>query len=382
MKTFRKVLGVVLAIAMLAGVFSMMASALAPDSAVDLYISTDKAVYAKGDTIIITVSQQVDPAVGDMTIAGTYAIGFPSAAIEFKSDSTDLSAHPFTALVAGYDSSIAGFHNAASVASQGVSVDAGAAWDAVFGLIVTADGTAFDNTAKTALFTYEMKIKDDAPDGTYTLGFNKDGYDQYYAFSADAAMGGIYGYDDDYGYGTTANYAFNSCTFTVGATATMEVNPITNANSGYGQIRFHGTDPAADHDFDVRIGSTITNVNEVYTDEAAFAADIVDIGFIFSASAMSTADAATVAEGGSVSGITKKSLDDQYLQRITSGETYKFFCFVSDIPYADVNDTLYAYAYVQTSANGYFYYPAVINITYSDLYLAYVGDYNTYLASL
>lgn len=217
MKTFRKVLGVVLAIAMLTGVFSMMASALAPDSAVDLYISTDKSTYAAGDTILITVSQQVDPAVGKMTIAGTYAIGYPTAALEFETESTDLSAHPFTALVDGYDASIANWNSWDTISSMGSSVDAGAAWDAVFGLIVTADGTAFENTEKKDLFTYEMKIKADAPDGEYTIGFNKDCYVNYYGFSADENMGGVYGYDDDYGYGTTANYGLGTCTFTVGA---------------------------------------------------------------------------------------------------------------------------------------------------------------------
>ena len=168
MKTFKKVLGVVLTIAMLAGVFSMMASALAPDTAVDLYISTDKAVYSAGDTMIITVSQQVDPAVGDMTIAGTYAIGYPSAVIELESDSTDLSAHPFTAIQPGYDASIANFNSWDTVSNaMGCSIDPGAEWDEVFGLIVTFDNaTTFTNTDKKDLFTYEVKIKDTAPDGS------------------------------------------------------------------------------------------------------------------------------------------------------------------------------------------------------------------------
>ena len=218
MKTFKKVLGVVLAIAMLTGVFSMMASALAPDSAVDLYISTDKTNYAAGDIITIKVSQQVDPAVGNMTIAGTYAIGYPAAAMEPISTSTDLPEHNFTALVDGYDASISVINTWDSVQQMGVSLDEGAPWDAVFALLVAADGTAFENTEKKDLFTFQMKIKDDAPDGEYTLGFNKDAYVQYYAFSADENMGGVYGYDDDYGYGTTANYdVSDTCTFTIGA---------------------------------------------------------------------------------------------------------------------------------------------------------------------
>lgn len=218
MKTFRKVLGVVLAIAMLTGVFSMMASALAPDSAVDMYISTDKSTYAAGDTIVITVSQQVDPAVGDMTLAGQYPIGYPSAVLEPISTEKAPSAHHFTAVQAGFDESISDVFFDSDFSAVGVSVDDGAAWNAIFGLIVASDGTAFENTDKKDLFTFEMKIKDDAPDGEYTLGFNKDAYVQYWAFSGDVNMGGVYGYDDDYGYGTTANYGLdNTCTFTVGA---------------------------------------------------------------------------------------------------------------------------------------------------------------------
>ena len=279
MKTFKKVLGVVLTIAMLAGVFSMMASALAPDTAVDLYISTDKAVYSAGDTIIITVSQQVDPAVGKMTIAGTYAIGFPSAVIEFKSDSTDLVNHPFTALVPGYDASIAGFNTPDNVANtQGISVDDGAAWDSVFGLIVTADGTAFENTEKTDLFTYEMKIKDDAADGTYTLGFNKDAYVNYYGFSADEAMGGIYGYDDDYGYGTTANYGFNNCTFTIGAAGPVVTYEKTQLklNAGGYDVQMRITSKITDSDFDTYFPNTTIHG----TDPAPTANALTSVGIV------------------------------------------------------------------------------------------------------
>lgn len=221
MKTFKKVLGVVLAIAMLTGVFSMMASALAPDSAVDLYISTDKTNYVAGDTIVIKVSQQVESIVGNMQIAGTYAIGYPSAALEPISTSADLPDHNFTPIQEGYDGSISIVNFTDYILGDaGVSLDPGAPWDAVIGLGVASDGTSFDNTTKKDLFTFEMKVKSDAPDGEYTLGFNMDAYANYYGYSVDDAMGGIYGEianGDDYGYGTTTNYAGNTCTFTIGA---------------------------------------------------------------------------------------------------------------------------------------------------------------------
>lgn len=267
MKTFRKVLGVVLAIAMLTGVFSMMASALAPDSAVDLYISTDKTNYAAGDTIVITVSQQVDPAVGEMTIAGQYPIGYPSAVLEPKATTNELADHGFTAIAPGYDASISGCNFWSDIEGMGVAIDAGAAWDAVFGPIVASDGTTFENTDKVDLFSFEMKVKDDAPDGEYTLGFNHDAYVQYWAFSGDAAMGGIYGEvadGNDY-YGTTANYAGNTCTFTIGAAgpkvdyykAQLKMTP-DSATTVKDDFQFRVQSVITDADWDAYFAQTAT----------------------------------------------------------------------------------------------------------------------------
>ena len=381
MKTFKKAIGVVLAIAMLTGVFSMMASALAPDTAVDLFIETDKAVYAAGDTIHVTVYEQSDPLIGNMQIGGQYSIGYPSAAVEPYSTSKVLEDHNFVSNQAGYDSSISGVNFWTDTEPMGDYVDASQAslWDESICYVVADDGaTNFDCSAKTKLFEVDLKVKATAADGTYTIGFNRGSYAAYIAYSNDT-NGGVYGEFDDMGYGVTNAFGWGTCTFTVGATTTMEVNPVPNALSSYGQIRYKlnaaGTDVA--DTFDVRIMSSITNVAELYANEDEFKADVADVGFIFSASAMTEADAATVAEGGAVSGITKKSLDDQYLQRVTAGSEYKFSCMISDINYSDVNSTVYVYAYVQTTTNGYFYYPAVINVTYSTLYNAYIDAFRS-----
>lgn len=222
MKTFKKVLGIVLAIAMLTGVFSMMASAGGTDTAIDLYLSTDKASYAPGEEIVFTISVEALAAVGNMRVGATYGIGYPSAALEPCSTVADNPAtnHGFVALVPGYDDAISGVNfNDFIVDTMGCAVDEGADWDTLIGLVVADDGvTEVDvPTTKTDFFQFKMKVKDTAPDGTYTVGFNKDCYVMGYSYSNDVANGGVYGYDDDYGYGTTANYGFNSCTFKVGA---------------------------------------------------------------------------------------------------------------------------------------------------------------------
>lgn len=268
MKTFKKVLGVVLAIAMLTGVFSMMASALAPDSAVDLYISTDKTNYAAGDIVTITVSQQVESVVGNMQIAGTYPIGYPSAALEPISDQKDLELNQgFVAIAPGFDNSISGCNFYEDVQAMGVVADAGAPWDSVIGIIVASDGTTdFDNTSKVDLYSFQMKVKADAPDGEYTIGFNKDGYVNYYGYSVDSAMGGVYGYDDDYGYGTTANYGLdNTCTFTVGAAgpkvdyykAQIKMTP-DSATTVKDEFQFRVQSVITDADWDAFFSQTAT----------------------------------------------------------------------------------------------------------------------------
>lgn len=267
MKTFRKVLGVVLAIAMLTGVFSMMASALAPDSAVDLYLSTDKSVYAAGDEIIITVSEQVDPVVGEMRIGGTYAIGYPSAVVEPYSTSAELTDHGFSAIQAGSDTTISGVNFTDYILGDaGCSLDAGAPWDAVIGYIVADDGLTSIGSLneKTDLFTIKMKIKADAPDGTYTLGFNENCYENYYGYSNDMNMGGVYGYDD-YGYGTACNYGYNTCTFTVGAAgpkvdyykAQLKMTP-DSATTVKDDFQFRVQSVITDADWDAYFAQTAT----------------------------------------------------------------------------------------------------------------------------
>lgn len=257
MKTFKKVLGVVLAIAMLTGVFSMMASALAPDTAIDLYLSTDKTTYSAGDIVTITISEQTVAEVGEMQVGGTYCIGYPSAVIGPLSTSDAPGEHNFTALVNGYDESISGVTFSDYILGDaGCSLDAGAEWDSVFAFGIADDYSSIGMcTDKTDIATFQMKIKDNAPDGTYTIGWNKDCYVNYYGYSNDKAMGGVYGYDDDYGYGTTANYGFNSCTFTIGA-----AGPVVAKYKAQLKMTPDSATTVAD-DFQFRVQSVITDAD-------------------------------------------------------------------------------------------------------------------------
>ncbi len=232
------------------------------------------------------------------------------------------------------------------------------------------DTTARWDTTQGAFITMYFKVLDTAVVGEdIWVGIHEA------AFLRQSAM---FNYDNA-GRIAAADYDFSKSMvkLTVASAATMEVNPIENALHGYGNIRFktNATGTEVADTFDIRVMSSITNVAELYADENEFKNDIADIGFVFSASEMTAETAKTVAEGGTESGVTKKSLDDQYLQRVTAGSEYKFSCMITDINYSDVDSTLYAYAYVQTTTNGYFYYPAVVSVSYSTLYNTYVDAF-------
>ena len=98
-------------------------------------------------------------------------------------------------------------------------------WDETICIATTyTNGTELDATsAPLKILSFKMKIADDAADGTYTVGFNQGGYEGYFAYSTDVAMQGVYGYYDDYGYGTDANYDCGKVTFTVSSGPSVEI---------------------------------------------------------------------------------------------------------------------------------------------------------------
>ena len=214
MKISKKILGVVLVLTMILNVFAVGAFAAFPDdTAVKLMIATDKETYAPGDEIVLTVSEQVISAIGTVYIGGQYEIAYNGAAVEPYSTSGDLDPHGFTAIQEGYDSSISGVQIPAQ--SSGASL---AGTDTTICYVVGDSSVAIDATNKVDLFTVKMKIKADAPDGTYTIGFNPAGYEECNAFSNDGiGMGGLYGTDASaLGFPVPNMYEYGSVTFTVG----------------------------------------------------------------------------------------------------------------------------------------------------------------------
>lgn len=340
MKISKKILGVVLVLTMILNVFAVGAFAAFPDdTAVKLMIATDKETYAPGDEIVLTVSEQVISAIGTVYIGGQYEIAYNGAAVEPYSTSGDLDPHGFTAIQEGYDSSISGVQIPAQ--SSGASL---AGTDTTICYVVGDSSVAIDATNKVDLFTVKMKIKADAPDGTYTIGFNPAGYEECNAFSNDGiGMGGLYGTDASaLGFPVPNMYEYGSVTFTVGEGGSTGPTEPTEPTATLANL-----DPRVQWK---ESGSNVICIGfeGQITGEAIVVDDVVnskiaEIGFEFS-----TTD-------NSLNGATKVKVDKIYDFTGNTPNTYKFRAVVvKAMSEADATDpdeggythNLYARAYV------------------------------------
>lgn len=379
MKMTKKVLGVLLALAMLVNVFAIFSSALAPDSAIDLYIRTDKAEYKPGETVTITISQQVIPEVGNMQIAGGYVIGYDSKAIEINKPASKDSPATYvnlTPLQDGYDDSISVFNWTEDLLYvNGDKMDEGHGWDSLVLLSLASDGmTNFPSTEVTDYFTFEMHIQEDAPAGEYTLGFNQGSYANYSGYSVDNVMLGVYGWGDpDMGenyYGTTQNYGFDNayCTFKV-VTDEPAGSVVTEKGP---QIRYTKTDDGAFADvYDVRTRATIAAADVEATfgtaDETALETAITSVGFVYApaGTAFDTAAAQAAAKAGtSQGGYTVAPVN--YIQKDAAGNLM-FTCLVTGINTNQAGEGLQTYAYICVNGE-YYFYDAVTTVSYNELF--------------
>ena len=231
MKNAKRILGVALALIMIFNVFAVGTFAAFPDdTAVKLMIRADKATYAPGDEVVLTFSEQVIAEVGDMWIGGQYEIAYPTAVFSpFNATSNVLEDHGFTAIAPGYDAGISTLQLPEHVASSGITPELATlyGWDERICYVVCDDSTNIDCTSATDLFTVKLVIDPTAADGTYTIGYNPQGYEDMNAYSNDAANGGLYGTSaTDWGFSVPNMYEYGTCTITVSSGATPEVTHV------------------------------------------------------------------------------------------------------------------------------------------------------------
>lgn len=386
MKTSKKILGVVLALVMLVNVFAMFSFAAAPDSAIDLTITPDKASYSAGDIVTFTVSEKVESVVGEMRIGGNYAIGFNSNVIEMlKPESQDLADYSFTALQAGYDAQISTVLLHEDNIAGGDTLDSGHDWNKVTVLSVGDDLlTGFDATAGVDLFTFQMKISDTAADGDYVVGFNIGSYINLNGCVNDQTCGGVYGYDEesagmDYGYGTTVNYGFTNATIHIGSAAAA---PVLSAAGR--QVKMDVVNNAVvEHTEQLRVVSSISNDDwNTYfantTDEAATTNKLVEVGIVATQGAFNMGDAQDAAKLGKGAHGDYTVATTTYIQN--TGSDYRFG---ARIEYqTNVFDTTYVAFAKYLNAEGaeaYVFYDASYALAFATDYSTITADYIAFL---
>lgn len=225
MKISKKVLGIAMAIIMIFNVFAIGTFAAFPDdTVVKLAVSTDKATYAPGDEIVLKISEQCISEVGTMQIAGQYEFAYNNAVLEPYASTIALDDHGMSAIQAGYDASISVVQLPGNATDPSALYD----WNSTICFCLASDGTTFAATDMTELFTVKMKVKADAPDGTYTIGFNPNGYEMYNAYSVDGlGFGGLYGVDASaFGFSVPNMYEYGTYTFTVSSAPAVEVTHV------------------------------------------------------------------------------------------------------------------------------------------------------------
>ena len=243
MKISKKIFGVALALIMIFNVFAVGSYAAVPaDTLVQLNIATDKAVYAPGDTVTLTISAECIEELDLLSIGGQYEIGYNSAVLEPYSTATiDIIAHGFVGIQSG------AMTGNASIQMPGEAASDLYDWDTTITYCFPDDGTSFSGVGGVDLFTINMKIKADAPDGTYTIGYNPAGYEVCNAYINDGlGFGGLYGTSAaDYGFSVNNMYGYGTCTFTVSSAPAVEVTH----DGTQARYAYPGTPSAAAYQF-------------------------------------------------------------------------------------------------------------------------------------
>ncbi|MBE6748788.1 MAG: hypothetical protein E7557_06115 [Ruminococcaceae bacterium] len=348
MKTSKRILGVILTLVMLVNVFAVSVFAAYPDdSACALIVTTDKTNYAPGDEVILTISTKATSEVGPMLLTGQYELGYNSAGLEpYVEGNYTLEGHGFAAdpyFSAAYDSSMSQVIYSETTIANGGTVTADMGWDEVI-LYCVADNNSIDkdcaNEAAT-LFTVKMKIPADAQDGTYTIGFNRDGYEtNYTAYATDRNTGGLYG-NDGSAYGKTYLYDFGVATYTVGNSAPAPTVTVDNIST---QVQWQSKDAGL---MRVAFRGNIKGYTPSFaTGSTTEIADITEMGVVYSKS-----NANPTVGGANCTAAPAWTIYD-----FTTGG-YFFRAVVGNYPY-DNGETLYANAYIVingqtiTAANG------------------------------
>lgn len=237
MKSIKKTLSVILAAVMLFTVCAMSVSAAVPDgNVIALGIKVkDGQVIEKGKpvTFVVSLEETADFYAnhGGLNV-GEFEIAYDSSVFEPLADpsaNTTLAGHGVSVKKSETESyPVAGGVDTAnsSVSAGMMGVDVANNWDSVLHITLVENGTATMDAryidcsnGPVDTFEFQLKVKADAADGTYKVGHNKTGYDNYSAY----VISGNDGYPSHGWYvfeeatvNCTPIYSFGTCDVTVG----------------------------------------------------------------------------------------------------------------------------------------------------------------------
>ena len=346
MKISKKIFGVALALIMIFNVFAVGTFAAFPDDTlVYMGVSADKAVYAPGDTIVLTFSAKAHPELTYLMIGGQYEIGYNDQVFEPYSTGDTPADHEITAIQGGYDAGMSGVIMPGNATEHSDLYD----WNQTIAYGICDDGaTTFDATAGVDLFTVKFKIKADAADGTYVIGHNPNGYEQYGAFINDGVgLGGLYGPSaTDLGFSVANTYEYGTCTITVSSAPAVEVTH----DGTQARYAYPGTPSAAAYQFGC-LGK-VTGLT-VETDDANNVTNIQSI-------------VATANYNGA-------TVSSEVATMWVDGEAYGFRAVFKGFDYQDTKDITVTFAI--TMADGTTVYTTAEAATYTanGIYTAAVG---------
>lgn len=381
----KKILSVALALVMILGCLSVMASAVTTNGVLEITVEPKEATYSKGDIVTFEVFYESSDELGEMGAAYFMQFGFDSSVFETIEDiSTDTGwGSSSTFVYDGYpianNIKLAYCHAQAFIGEGKLTAlanlsaaDKAKGWDSVLACIQTPDGTCDDDySTKTASFAFKLKVKEDASDtGCYTVGIT-DWSINNQKCEVDEIQGSIAGPSgSDYGFSIDTMFA------TVDGTVVVPAAAASILKYSKAQIRFKGITATSgpstyEGTFDVRTVAKISQADflATFTSEENAKAKITDFGFVYAAksnvASFNVDTAKAVAEGTPAANYVKAPVT--YMQHTADGADYIFTCLISGINDADKTDGVNCLAYVCFDG-AYIYFDAAESVDYSTLY--------------
>lgn len=375
MKTSKKVLSVLMALAILVNVFAVFSSAMAPDTAIELTLGVDKAAYAPGDTVTVTIYEETADDITKLGFNGNYPIAYDSSVIQTIGDVDNLDAYNIVALQPGYDSTISGVF-----AIDSSAIDAANKWNAGFMLSLADDASTYAVTKKVPVLTFQVKIADNAPNGDTVIGINRGSFESYEAY-----VNGYFGITGgESGVKQANTYACGTVTVHVGTPA--PAGPAVSKAKSQVKMTATGKTTVAD-EFSFRVISKISDSDwDTYFKntgvEGAKTDYITAVGMVAykGAAAFDAETAKRVVAGESVADYTAASTD--YISKVSDTADAEFGAIIKANHSTLNNDVTYMgfVKYVDASGNAQtiFYETAgtaALSTNYDNIVSKYLAAY-------